>query len=76
MGEKMRELETKIMSLSFMNEFLMNKLAIHTEEIQQFAKKCLEHYEGDKNTDTYYFLLGVAYQEKAKYMIRDVQLKK
>lgn len=73
MDEKIKELEVQIMSISFMQEFLMDKLNIDTEEIQQYAKKCLENYDGDKNTDTYIFLLGAAYHEKASDMIRELK---
>ena len=76
MGDKIKELEAQMMSLSFMNEFLMDKLNIGTQEIQQFAEKCLENYDGDKNTDTYYFLLGAAYHEKAVNMIKELKKQK
>jgi hypothetical protein len=70
MEERIRELEIQVMGLSFINELLMDKVGISTEEIQKFAKKCLENLDDtEKNTDSYYSLMGFAYQEKAAEML-------
>lgn len=74
MNDKLKELEMEVFGVKFMNELLMAKLKITTEEIQLFAEKCLETFdENDQNTDFYYYLLGIAYQEKAAKMIHELQ---
>lgn len=71
MQERIRELEIQVMGLTFMNELLMNKLEISTEDIKAFGKKCLDNLDSsEKNTDLYYSLMGFAYQEEAAEMLR------
>jgi hypothetical protein len=77
MEDKIRELEIQIMSLTFMNELLMDKVGVTTEEIKNFAKKCLENMDSsEKNTDMYFSLMGFAYQEEASEMLQKEFLRK
>lgn len=71
MEDRVRELEIQVMGLSFLNEMLMDKIGITTEDIQDFAIKCLNNIDSkEKNTDLYYSLMGYAYQEKAADMLK------
>lgn len=71
MEDRIRDLEIQIMGLAFMNELLMDRLKISTEDIKAFGKKCLDNLDSsEKNTDLYYSLMGFAYQEEAAEMLR------
>ncbi|GGC90714.1 hypothetical protein [Enterococcus wangshanyuanii] len=71
MDERIRELEMELLSVKFLNELLLAKLEVSTEDIQNYAKYCLEEMpQSEKNTDMYYYLMGTAYHENAAEEIR------
>lgn len=73
MNERVKELELQLINLTFLNELLIDKLGVRSEDIQRFARERLDDLDSnDKNTDLYYFLIGYAYKENSRKLFKKI----